>query len=186
MEESMKKLILTLTIIGVISALVLSFVYTWTTPHIKKHQAQAKEEAIFTVLPEAEEFKTVEKEGKTFYEGYDSSGTRTGVACIIKGGGFQGMIEIMIGTDPEAGKIYNIKILEHQETPGLGARITEDQYKSNFEDKPFGDYEVIKKEATDPYQVEAISGATISSEKVTAIVEKGVERIQSVYGGGGR
>jgi len=66
----------------------------------------------------------------------------------------------------------------------LGANITTDSYKSNFEGKPFGEYDVIKRETSDPYQVEAIAGATISSEKVTRIVEDAVDKIQNAYGGG--
>ncbi len=183
MNNNIGKLIFTLTIIGVISALALTFVYEWTTPHIEKHAAKAREEAVFTVIPEAESYKEVEKNGTTFYEGY-KSGQRVGVALIAEGAGFQGIIELMVGSDPANGEINGIKILSHEETPGLGANISTEDYKSNFHNKPFGEYEVIKRETNDPYQVEAIAGATISSKKVTQIVEKAVDKIQAEYGGG--
>jgi electron transport complex protein RnfG len=89
----------------------------------------------------------------------------------------------MLGTDPGSEKVLGLKILSHQETPGLGARITDTKYKNNFKEKPFGEYEVIKRKAETPYQVEAISGATISSDKVTDIVEKAIKQVQKVYGG---
>ena len=183
-KESIGRLVITLTVIGIISALTLAFVYQWTTPYIKEHQAAAQEKAVFNVLPDAETFKEVSKNGHTFYEGYNNAGSRVGIAYIAAGGGFQGQIELMIGVNLNEEKIYGISILTHSETPGLGARITEDAYKSNFVDKPFGDYTVIKRETTDPTEVEAISGATISSEKVTTIIENAVSTIQNAYGGG--
>ena len=182
--NNMAKLVVTLTVIGIISALVLAFVYQWTTPYINKHKVETKKEAVLTVIPDAAEYKKIEKKGKTFYEGFNKNGDRVGVAVITKGPGFQGIIKLMVGTNPQDGKIYGIKILSHQETPGLGARITGDEYKSNFKEKPFGEYKVVKKETDDPYQVEAISGATISSTKVTNIIEKAVAEIKSAYGGG--
>ena len=182
MNKNIGKLVLTLTIIGIISALSLAFVYEWTTPYIEKHAAKARENGIFEVIPEAESFKKVEKAGKVFYEGYSESGNKVGVALIVEGPGFQGLIRVMVGVNVNNKEINNIKILKHEETPGLGARITGKEYKSNFVNKPFGDYKVVKKTPENPYQVEAISGATISSSKVTQIVEKAVNLIKNTYG----
>lgn len=175
----MKKLILTLALLGFISALSLAFVYEWTTPMIEEHQEVAKKEAILQVLPESDGYQEVEKDGLTFYEG-NKDGE---IAMITKGGGFQGEIELMLGFNPTENKIYAIKVLNHSETPGLGAFITGEKYESNFINKPYGDYKVVKRPVDNPYEVEAISGATISSVKVTDIVEKALEQIKSVYGG---
>jgi len=90
----------------------------------------------------------------------------------------------MIGVDLKNDKIYKISVLNHQETPGLGARITENEFKSNFEDKAFGDYSVVKTPPSEEMQVQAIAGATISSENTTRIIEDGLEKINSAYGGG--
>ncbi|MDI3548816.1 MAG: H+/Na+-translocating ferredoxin:NAD+ oxidoreductase subunit [Halanaerobiales bacterium] len=184
MNNSTGRLILTLTVLGLVSAFILAFVFQWTLPYIIKHQAKAQERAVFAVLPGASDYKEVEKDGQVFFEGFDQSGKRIGVAIKATGGGFQGMITVMVGTDPEAEKVYGIQVLEHQETPGLGAFITGEKYEANFIDKPFGDYKVVKRPATSPYEVEAISGATISSTKVTSIVEKAIKDIQRAYGGG--
>ncbi|MFW6006439.1 MAG: RnfABCDGE type electron transport complex subunit G [Halanaerobiales bacterium] len=184
MKNRMSILIITLTIIGIISAVSLAFVYEWTKPHIKEHEMKARESAVFEVLPGAQEYKVEEKEGTTFYEGFNENGNRIGVAVIEKGSGFQGEIRMMVGTDPDTEKINGIKILEHQETPGLGARITEDEYKNNYVDKPFGKYSVVKQSTDNPSEVEAISGATISSEKVAEITEKAINKIKTNYGSG--
>lgn len=184
MDTKISKLVITLAVIGIISAIALSFVYQWTTPYIEEHQAQAQREAVRSVLPQAEEFEEVNKNGNTFYEGFDSAGNRIGVAMIASGPGYQNVIEIMIGVNVNDNTIYGIQILTHEETPGLGARIRDDEYKSNFEGKPFGEYNVVKREAQNDMEVEAIAGATISSQSVTRIVEKAVNDIQAAYGGG--
>lgn len=183
-KNSTKAMIITLATIGIISALLLSFVYEWTTPYIQANQAQARKQAINEVLPNVEEVEEVGKNGSVFYEGYDAEGNQIGVAFQNSGGGYNGIIEIMIGVDLESNKIYKISVLEHQETPGLGARITESQFKSNFEDKPFGDYNVVKTPPSEEMQVQAIAGATISSVSTTRIIEDALDKINSAYGGG--
>lgn len=183
-KNSTKAMIITLATIGIISALLLSFVYEWTTPYIQANQAQARKQAINEVLPNVEQVEEVEKNGSVFYEGYDAEGNQIGVAFQNSGGGYNGIIEIMIGVDLESNKIYKISVLEHQETPGLGARITENDYKSNFEDKAFGNYNVVKTPPSEEMQVQAIAGATISSESVTRIIEDALDKINSAYGGG--
>ena len=183
-KNSTRNLILTLATIGIISALLLTFVYEWTTPYIQANQAEARKQAINEVLPDVAEVEEVEKDGNIFYEGYDAQGEQIGVAFQNTGGGYNGAIEIMIGVDPESDKIYKISVLNHQETPGLGARITESEFKSNFEDKPFGDYNVVKTPPSEEMQVQAIAGATISSESATRIIEDALEKINSAYGGG--
>lgn len=183
-KNSTKRLVLTLSVIGIVSALILTFVYEWTTPYIQANQAEKQRLAIQKVLPEAEKVKEVEKNGYTFYEGYDSTGNRVGVAFQHSGGGYNGIIKVMIGVDLDEDRINRISIINHEETPGLGARITGEEYKSNYIDKPFGDYTVVKTPTDEPLEIQAIAGATISSDAVAKIVESGVKIIDNAYGGG--
>jgi len=183
-KNSMKNLVITLSIIGIVSALVLTFVYEWTTPYIEANQAETQRLAISEVLPGVEEVEEVEKDGKTFFEGYDSQGARVGVAYQESGGGYNGAIELMVGVNLDEQEIYRFSVLNHQETPGLGARITDPEFKANFEEKPFGDYEVVKTPPSDELEVQSIAGATISSESTTRIIESAVNTIKEAYGGG--
>ncbi|RAK09373.1 electron transport complex protein RnfG [Halanaerobium saccharolyticum] len=183
-KNSTKNLILTLSIIGIVSALLLTFVYQWTTPYIQANQAETLRQAISEVLPGSEEVEEVEIEGEVFYEGFDVQGNRVGVAYQNSGGGYNGSIELMVGVDLDSEEIIRISIVNHQETPGLGARITDEEYKSNFSGKPFGDYTVVKTPPSETMEVQAIAGATISSSKTTRIVEEAVSIINNAYGGG--
>lgn len=175
----MKRLILTLTIIGLISALALAFVYQLTLPIIEEHQAETKKEAILAVLPESDSYKEVVKKGVIFYEG----NIEGEIAMSVKGGGFQGEIELMLGANPYEGKIYAIKVISHSETPGLGANIIGEKFERNFLDKPFGEYLVVKRPVANSTEVEAISGATISTQKVTDIVSEAIKQMKLAYGG---
>jgi len=183
-KNSKKNLIITLATIGIVSALILTFVYEWTTPYIEANQAKAQKQAINEVLPNIDEVEEVEKDGNVFYEGYDENGNQVGVAFQNSGGGYNGMIEVMIGVNLKDEKIIKISVLNHQETPGLGARITEADFKSNFEDKIFGDYQVVKTPPKKETDVQAIAGATISSDSMTKIIEEGLDIVTSAYGGG--
>lgn len=184
-KNSTKNLILTLATIGIVSALLLTFVYEWTTPYIQANQARQQKTAINEVLPAAEEIKEVKKNGNTFFEGYDADGSPVGVAFINSGGGYNGIIKIMIGVNLENNEITKFSVLTHEETPGLGARITESEFKSNFENKTFADdYTVVKTPPKKETEVQAIAGATISSESVTRIIEAGLNKVTTAYGGG--
>ena len=186
-ENGMPKLVLTLTVIGVVSALVLSFVYQWTQPYIEENRRQAREEAIFSVLPGISDYKTVEEGEMPIYEGFDENNNLVGVAVLASGPGFEGEpVDIMVGTDPRAEKIYSIKILEHSETPGLGARITEEDFLQHFREMPFGSYRVVHREPEARTEIHSITGATISSEVVAEIVSDTVAEIENIYGGGER
>ena len=183
-DNNLSRLILTLTIIGVISALSLAVVYQWTTPYIEEHQARAREEAIFSVLEGAVDYEETTRNGITFFEGFDEGGNLVGVSFIATGSGYQGAIEIMVGYDPANNEILSISVLNHEETPGLGARITEEEFKDNFANKPIGEYELVSREPTDPYEVETIAGATISARAVKNIVSDAGFTFEEFYGGG--
>lgn len=182
-KNSNLNLILTLTTIGIVSALLLTFVFEWTSPYIAANEAKTRRNAINEVLPGAERVEDVEIDGEIFYEAYDSQGSKIGVATQHSGPGYNGMINVMVGVDLENQEILNISIVGHEETPGLGARITEEPYKSNYQNKPFGDYIGVKTEPSDPMEVQTIAGATISSKAVMRIIENAVEKINTVYGG---
>ncbi|MGB4045975.1 MAG: FMN-binding protein [Halanaerobiales bacterium] len=174
----MKKSILTLTILGLISALLLSFAHQLLTPIIASRQEEGKKDIILAVLPESNNFKVLEKNGIILYEG-NKDGE---VAIIARGPGFGGEIELIVGANPFERKVYGIKVLSHSETPGLGSHITGEVFEQNFVDKPFGDYQVVKRPVADLMEVEAITGATVSSQLVVDIVKKAINEMLLAYG----
>ncbi|MFQ5835556.1 MAG: FMN-binding protein, partial [bacterium] len=128
------QMVLVLSIVGVVSGGALVGIYRYAQPRIEENRRRALRAAIIEVLPGAESYQAMVKEGKTIYKGFDSSGRLIGYAFTAKGPGYQGTIEVMIGVDPELQKTKGIEVLESVETPGLGAKITEKSFGDQFRD----------------------------------------------------
>jgi electron transport complex protein RnfG len=134
-------------------------------------QAKAEEEAsLKEVLPEAERFAEVKSEEEIlYYKAYDKEAKFIGVAFKVSAKGYSSTIETMVGMTKD-GKITAIKILSQNETPGLGARISEPGFTGQFSHKNIS--------ALD--QVEAITGATFSSQAVIDTVKKKAQEINDL------
>ncbi len=86
----------------------------------------------------------------------------------------------MIGMDPGLRKTSGIQILESVETPGLGAKITSKSFGEQFKNLVIIPLiELIKgKKAEKPNQIQAITGATISSQAVVDILDKTIKEVR--------
>lgn len=94
----------------------------------------------------------------------------TGYVIKTTGKGFHGDIDMMAAIDKE-GKLTGIKILADVETPGVGAKIENPEFQAKFKDKATDEsLKVVKTKASAANEIEGISGATISSNAVTAAV----------------
>lgn len=203
MKENLRY-ILTLTLICFVTASLLTGVYLLTQPRILKEKEKEKAQALKEVMPEAGYFDVVDKDGKTiYYRAYSSSNKQKllGFAFTARAQGYSGVIETMAGIDGQ-GKITGIKILEQSETPGLGARIAEvlkektlwqaakefiDKKKkideipdkpwfcAQFKGKKIDDLIVVK--TPTEKNIQAITGATISSEALTDSVREKAKEI---------
>jgi len=177
------KMFLNLVVIGALSGIILSGVFGVADPMIKANKEKELKEAIFVVLPGAKDFKVLEKtvgqEKLIVYKGIDENGSPVGVAFKADGGGFQGNIGLMVGLDTSYLKLKAVEVLEQLETPGLGDRIREEAFKDQFkglEVKPRVEYIKYRKPEK-PNQIQAITGATISSEAVVKNINRAVEKV---------
>ena len=178
---------LVLTVIGAISGGILAGVFHVADPLIQANREKELKEAIFVVLPEAKDYKVMEKEidkaKVTIYQGIDADSKPVGIAFIADGGGFQGNIRIMVGLSIDYLKLKGIRILEQNETPGLGNRIKEPAFEDQFkglEIRPKIEYIKYRKPEK-PNQITAITGATISSDAVVKNVNNAVSRVLKVF-----
>ena len=118
---------------------------------------------------------SVEKDNRTvFYTAYEArfpDGKPAGWVAKASGQGYADKIELLVGFSPSIETITGIFILDQKETPGLGNKIVAVDWRQQFRniklDQPI---EVSKTVAKEPNQVDAITGATISSRSVTQIV----------------
>lgn len=190
-EPSSVRLAGTLAVAGLLSGLTIVLVYFGTLERIQENRARALEAAIFKVLPgtkKIEPFALIGGKIEPFagrvgapsevplvYLGLDDTGARLGYAIPAEGPGFQDAVKILYGYDPARRAVIGMEVLESRETPGLGDKIIFDtHFKANFTElKVDPKIALVKKgEKTAPNQVDAITGATISSRAVVTIINK--------------
>ena len=195
-EAGSFRLIATLGIAGFLSGIILVGVYLYTKPFIAENKAKALEKAVFEVLPGTVRFepyywtgnelaKASGQEDLIFF-GYDQADKLTGVAIPGEASGYQDIIAALAGYNPDQKVIIGLKVLESKETPGLGDKILLDaDFKNNFKALAVvPDIEVVKKgEKKNPNQMEAITGATISSKTIGQLLRNSMnlwkERIEN-------
>ena len=156
------------------TGLILGAVQAVTEGPIADQRAAQKNAALSATLPGAKEFVPVELSGEhglvtEVVAGKD--GDKTAGWCFTVGTkGFGGPMTVLVGIDG-AGTTTGISILEMNETPGLGARSTEPAFQAQYRGKgPKGPLTVTKTPPENERQIQAISGATISSRAVTRAV----------------
>ncbi len=187
-EASGLRLTLTLAFAGLLSGTAIVGAYELTLPQITENKARALEKAVLEVVPGAVSTHGLVAEGGrlrdakkgetgvSLYGAYGADGKLAGYAIAAKGPGFQDTIELIYGYAPDRRHITGMVVLESRETPGLGDKITKDEhFLAEFHDLAV-DPEVLVVKAgqktggqTDN-QVDAITGATISSKAVVKII----------------
>jgi electron transport complex protein RnfG len=116
----------------------------------------------------------VEKSGRSLsYVVYKvlSKGSRVGWVLKSSGQGYADKIELLVGMDGEADIITGIFVLDQKETPGLGNKVIETGWRGQFIGKTAASpLAVTKSGASIPEEIDAVTGATISSDAVVQIV----------------
>ena len=207
---SSKNLIMALGMISILSGLLVVLAFQLTAPRIALNKQRALEKAIFTVLPTATqsrsyvlsdnglellaEGQTVADEKQAVYAGYDSDGRITGLAMIASARGYQDVVKVLYGYSPETGCITGITVLQSTETPGLGDKVSSDKdFLANFDcldAKLNADGSAVAnpirtvKNGTkaNPWEIDAISGATVTSTAVGNGLRESTSRMLPLLG----
>lgn len=181
MPSTLPNMFIVLTLICLVSAAALGFTYAQTIDRIEALAAQRRTEAIRAVLPEfdnnpAEEAYSPEDYPRLTVYPATRDGNRVGSAVrSYSDQGYSGTIWIMVGFDSE-GVITGTSVLEHQETPGLGAKMTEEEFRSQFDD--FDPSEQELRVAKDGGDVDAITAATITSRAFCDAARRAYQALQ--------
>ncbi len=176
-ESTFKNMALALTLISMVSATCLGFVYELTKKPIALSNLNKKITAIKQVVPEFtnnpndEMFRLPADNGDSL-DIYPAKQNDIIVGYAVNTyttEGFSGEIILMSGFSPD-GTIINITVLEHKETPGLGTKMAEPLFKDQFNNKNPEEFELRVKK--DGGQVDAITAATISSRAFCDAVQR--------------
>ncbi len=178
------RMIAALLAVGVLSGAVLVLVYKYATPKIEMNIQGEMKRAIEDIFPDA--VKIEDAKDEKIFRIKDAGGKLLGYAFIAEGNGYQGTIKLMAGMDPGLSTLMGFDVLESQETPGLGAEICGKEFRGQFKGLSITHpIEYVKnKKPGKPYEIQAITGATISSRSVVSILNGEIEEVRKVLKGG--
>lgn len=181
-------MIIVLSVVCLFSGLSLVYMNQYAEPLIKINNEKATQEAIFKVLPDVAKVEPVAHDEMEVFKGFNEEGALVGYAFVAQGSGYQGVIKIMAGIDADLERLTGIDILESVETPGLGAKITETEFRNQFKEVavvPAIEY-VKGKPPGKENEIQAITGATVSSRSVVNILNATIARLKEVVSNGGQ
>ncbi|MDR0404019.1 MAG: FMN-binding protein [Treponema sp.] len=176
------KLGLVLTVYAAAACVGLAFVYSATAKTIERQNRTDQEAALKEIFPGADSFEDitgtiVSPDPAVSFESQwavRQNGVLAGAALQAVGGSYGGAIKILVGVNA-AGEISRIRVMEHSDTPGLGANAADPSYyvdekaKLSFADQFDG------KPLSDPFEpnndIIAITAATITSRAVAVTVK---------------
>ena len=167
----------TLFAVTAVTGLILGVVQHFTAQAIARVEAEARNAAFRIVMPAGENFDTFELKENEFVSDVQKATDKSGTVgwCLTVGSkGYGGVVTFIVGITKD-GAVKAINILNHSETPGLGAKSTEPEFYTQFNDKDKLPLKVVKGAASSPDEISAISGATITSNAVTSGVNAAVE-----------
>lgn len=192
----------TLSLVAALSGFLVVLTFQVTLPMIEENKRIAIERALFKVVPGAvsrRDFMVTADgiapaddsngEGTLVYAGYDEQGRLIGVALEAAKQGYQDIIRLLYSFDPECQCIRGIQVLKMAETPGIGDKISKDpQFQENFvkldarlsaDGSALANAIVMVKHGskTEPWQIDAISGATISSQAVARMLNDSAQQV---------
>lgn len=167
-----------------ITGAILGVVHDITLAPIKKTQEAQKAAALAEALPSADAFEQVEVAGgaDAMIRDVQRATNGTGWCITVAPRGYGGLIEVVVGVK-DSGGVSGIRILSHSETPGLGARAPE-WLPPQFEGKDSSYFEVVKVEPARAAEIQAISGATVTSQGVVDGVNAALEYWNAQLKGG--
>ena len=183
---------LILTLITLVAGGLLGMVYEVTKEPIAQQAEKEKQEAYKAVFEDADSFEVCVEaddadlaayltengfEAQTVnevMEAKDASGETIGYALsMTTSEGYGGDISFSMGVTLD-GTLNGISILDINETAGLGMNATKDEFKGQFAGKQVDAFEVTKSGAASDNEINAISGATITSKAITGGVNAGL------------
>jgi len=185
MKDTMK-ITLPLVTIFVAAGIVMSGTYKYTYPVRYQAEKKEKEEALKEMAPDATD--PIKPAGTWTinnkpYEFYRATASEQPVAYIAStaGKGYSSFIQMLVSLSPDM-KIRDVKVLDLNETPGLGDQILEKSFLDQFKGKSLSQIVLVKGETKE--NIQAVSGATYSSRGVTNGVKDAVQLLVDKYGAG--
>jgi electron transport complex protein RnfG len=184
--KDMLKITLSLVAIFVVAGMIMGLTYKFTYPVRFQAEKKEKEEALKEMAPDAadpiKQAGTWSADNKP-YEYFEATSSGKPVAYIAStaGKGYSSYIKMLVSLGPDL-KIRDVKILGHEETPGLGDQVEDKSFLDQFKGKSLDQIKLVKVETKE--NIQAVSGATYSSRGVTKGVKEAAQLLIDKYGAG--
>ena len=173
-------------LLGATFAVLLAGAQTSLSGRIKKNQEKALNEAISAVVPGTDTTERMKIDGydRDVFKCLDADGRSVGWAVEAVGMGFADKIRLVIGLNPDAATISGLKVIDNIETPGLGNKIADegpDTFAEQFPGLQAAVSIAVVKGKPDETgnEIQAITGATISSDAVAKIVNEALGKVRA-------
>jgi H+/Na+-translocating ferredoxin:NAD+ oxidoreductase subunit G len=186
-ESTFLNMVVTLFVITGVAALALGSVYNVTKEPIRLAKIAKAEAAIKAVIPPFDtlvSFKAMPAEGKDsllITQGFSNGElVGTAIATYSNKGYDPTQIQLMVGFLPD-GIIATTAVVQQKETPGLGTKMADPEFKDQFDNIDPGVFKLkVKKKGGD---VDAITAATISSSAFCDAVQRASDSYKKIEGG---
>ena len=164
----------------------LAGVQTALSPRIEANKLEETKGQIPRLVPGSIDGERDSVGDQIAYRATDEQGQTLGWVVPAGGQGFADRIELLLGVNPDGTRITGLYILEQRETPGLGNKIVEPAWRDQFNNKDTSaPLIVVKTGARAAHEIDAITGATISSDSVVGIVNRTATALRKELGGHG-
>lgn len=193
-----RTMIVTLALVATLSGVLIVSAYQGTLEAVTANKRIALERAVFKVVPGAASMQEwlvttsgIEKagSGERFYAAYDAAGALKGVAAEAGAPGYADVVRVLYAYDPARQVITGMSVIGMRETPGIGDKIiTDPAFQKNFETLDArlnaagtalaNPIRVVKHGSKrNPWEIDAISGATVTSKAVGKGIHDSAQRL---------
>jgi len=178
-KYSIFQITINLALTCLVSGAILAAAYYITNPIAVEKAKLMEKQSMQALVPDADSFKAVGTEGKITEA--DASGKAVAYIVSVAPKGYGGAIDMLVAVSPD-GKVENFSITSSNETPGLGSRASQPAFMDQFKGKT-SDKLSVTKDTSNKDNIQAMTGATITSKAVTAGVKEAVDEVASYAGG---
>lgn len=171
--------VIVLCAICIVTSALLAVTNDLTAPKIADLAKQTELESRQKVLSTAAEFEEKQANDIAYCIGKDGDGKPVGYVFTTESKGYGGAVQIMVGVTMDK-KVAGVEILSIDETPGLGMNAKNESFLTQFIDKTIG-VSVVKNNPSGN-QIQALTGATITSNAVTDAINLALEAANEIGG----
>ncbi len=169
--------VLSLVVICCVVSALLAVTNAVTKSRIEQNEEENSNAMRYEIFAEAKSFEDQD----IYYIALNDTGDTIGYVFETSAKGYGGDVSVMTGITLD-GQIKGIRILSHSETPGLGANCINEEFIRRFEQEipKNGELSVVKGEPSENGNIDAITGATITSQAVTSAVNNAISEFETI------